>query len=499
MMDGKNRRMKMKGKLLTGTVVILALVAGMFVAPQTMLRADEDTLHNDDVAKYVFYFIGDGLGAAQRQLAEYYVKETRGEQAQLMINHMPVSAMNTTHSMNTLITDSAAAGTALATGHKTNNGYIAMTPDGEAIETLVEKAEKIGKATGVATTTRITHATPAVFISHNEDRDDENAIAADYLDSGVDYLVGGGVRHFLPKDWKDAQKDVTGSTIKSKRNDNQNLIQAFKDKGYLAYYGEKGAKAFDDYTPKAGERYVNLFASSHMPYSIDAAKDEKVPTLAEITQKGIELLSKDDDGFFFMIEGGRIDHACHPNDARGAIDDTIAFDDAVKEAYDFYMEHPKETLIVVVGDHETGGLGLGVNTDYFMNLDQLEAATMSIEAFMYSDQAYKGDRKAFIETIGRVFGLTQLTDEEMAILNKGMDMQDAGVYDVGNAYQYDESAEAVAHILSERAGVYWTSYAHTGTQIPMSAIGVGATDYSGFMDNTDIAKKTAIHLGVTLQ
>ncbi len=487
----------MKSKLITGIVVLLALVVGVLFKPDNVLRADEEALHNDDVAKYVFYFIGDGLGAAQRQLAEYYVKETQGDEAELFINHMPVSAINTTHSMNTLITDSAAAGTALATGHKTNNGYIAMTNEGAPLETLVEKAEKIGKATGVATTTRITHATPAVFISHNVDRDDENGIAADYLDSGVDYLVGGGVRHFLPQDWKDAQKDVIGGTIKSKRADGRNLIQEFKNKGYLVNYGAMGADAFKAYQPKVGDQYVNLFASSHMPYSIDAANNSEVPTLAEITEKGIELLSQDDDGFFFMIEGGRIDHACHPNDARGAIEDTIAFDDAVKKAYEFYNKHPQETLIVVVGDHETGGLGLGVNTDYFMNLDQLEGETMSIEKFMYSDLAYNGDRNAFIQTIGNVFGLANLTEEEMTLLNKGMDMHDAGVYDVGNAYEYDESAEAVAHILSERAGVYWTSYAHTGTQIPMSAIGVGATDYSGFMDNTDIAKKTAIHLGVT--
>ncbi len=485
-------------KKLVSIMTLFGLCGALVLSGFNQTVAEEAETKEIDQAKYVFYFIGDGLGAAQRQLAEYYLQETEGTDNKLLINNLPNAAINTTHSLDTLITDSAAAGTALATGQKTNNGMISVLPDGTELKTLVELAEEKGMATGVATTTRVTHATPAVFISHNESRNDENGIAADYVDSGIAYLAGGGLRHFIPQGWTESFSDVTGLTIKSKRKDDQNIIQEFTDLGYKIGYGSKGAEEFYDYTPKAGDKYLALFAYSHMPYTLDAMNsDYKVPTLAEMTEKGIDLLSQDEDGFFFMIEAGRIDHACHPNDPAGAIQDTLALDDAVKEAYDFYLSHPEETLIVVVGDHETGGLGLGVNTDYFMTLEKLAGVTMSIEEFMYSDMAYKGDKDTFLKNVEQVFGLKDLTEKEMAMIDRGIAMQDAGEFDEGNAYQYDESAMAIVHILSTRAGVQWTSYAHTGTQIPLGAIGVGADQFEGFMDNTEIAELTAAILGTS--
>lgn len=448
--------------------------------------------------KYIFYFIGDGMGTSQRQIAEYYLQETSGDSSKkLLMNTFPHSAINTTHSMNTLITDSAAAGTALATGYKTNNGVISKDPEGKDLKTLIEAAEEIGMATGLATTTRITHATPAVFASHNESRGNENDIAADLLGSGVDYIVGGGVRHFLPEGWKDNQTDAFGRTIKSKRKDSRNLLAEFRKAGYSVRYGMKGSEEFKKDTFKTGDQYLGLFTYSHLPYSIDDMHNEAydAPTLAEMTGKGIDLLSKDTDGFFFMIEGGRIDHACHPNDAPAAIMDTLAFDNAVKEAYDFYLKHPEETLILVLGDHETGGLGMGVNTDYFLTLQELTKAKMSVEELQGQ---YDGKRTEFYTFIEKNFGLTDLTTEEKNLLEKSMDMVDEGIYTYNNKYKYDETAMAVTHILSERAGIYWTSYAHTATQIPMSAIGVGADQYSGFMDNTTIANRTAKLVGLTL-
>jgi len=491
----------MKKRILSTILVIMVLVA---TVPLSTTNADigvtstNTTTVGDQNAKYIFYFIGDGLGAAQRQLAEYYLQTTTGDSStKLLMNDLEYSAINTTHSANTLVTDSAAAGTALATGYKTNNGMISVLEDGSPVETLVEKAESIGMATGVATTTRITHATPAVFISHNADRDNESDIAADMLDSGVDYLVGGGVRHFLPQNFVDTQTDVFGSTIKSKRTDDRNLLSEFAALGYTVDYGLSGAENFENYNPKTGDQYVGLFAYSHMPYSIDVENQTEydVPTLAEITEKGIELLSKDEDGFFFMIEAGRIDHACHPNDAAGTIMDTLALDDAIKEAYTFYEAHPDETLIVVVGDHETGGLGMGVNTDYFMNLQELSKVTVSIEDWMYGDVALEGNLDTIMSDAKTSFGIESFTDSEKAMLQSAITRRDAGIISEGNAYAYNEVAVAMTHIVSEHAGVYWTSFAHTGTQIPLSAIGVGAENYKGFLDNTDIEKITANLLG----
>lgn len=439
--------------------------------------------------KYVLYMIGDGMGAAHRQIAEYYAQYQKNDpNYHLTINSLPVTGVITTHSANTLITDSAAAGTALAAGVKTNNGMIAVTPDGKPVSTLLEGAEKQGKATGLVTTTRITHATPAAFATHNINRNDENAIAVDYLDSGVDVLLGGGWRYFTK---------VNGKT---KRKDGRNLVSEFKAEGYKTFITEKSTPDFRQYSPKKGDKVLGLFTYSHLPYAIDRTKDQ-TPSLAELTDKAIELLSKDKDGFFLMVEGGRIDHASHANDLAGTVGDTLAFDAAVKSALDFYHKHPKETLLVVASDHETGGVGLGLGKQYFMNIDKIALRHESVEDKL--QKVYKGDRKAFFTHIADKMGLTNLTNEETSQIEKAMDMVDSGKTkddaDVKAIYGgYDPVAMAVAHITSKRAGIYWTSYAHTGTQLPVSAIGVDAEKIGGFKDNTQIAKTLADSMQVTI-
>ncbi|RKD22411.1 alkaline phosphatase [Caminicella sporogenes DSM 14501] len=448
--------------------------------------------------KYVFYFIGDGLGAAQRQIAEYFLQEKTGDKsAKLLINQLPVAGINTTYSASSLVTDSAAAGTALATGHKTNNGIISKLPDGTDIKTLVEAAEEKGMATGIATTTRLTHATPAVFASHNESRSNENEIAVDFLDSNVEFFAGGGARHFLPQGWVDDMPSMNGS----KRKDNRNLLKEFADKGYKIFYGKEQSDKFRNYKPKGQEKVLATFTLSHLPYEIDRIHDtnNQVPSLAEITKKGIEVLSKYPNGFFFMIEGGRIDHACHTNDAVGAIHDILAFDAAVKEAYKFYKEHPDETLIVVVGDHETGGMGLGFSKNYYLKLNELLDVKASVGDVLA--KKYNGDRDAYFKYIAENFGLDNLTEKEKAEIIKAMDLVDKKAeYDVakyGPSY-YNPVAVATTHVISKRANIEWTTFAHSGTSIPMSAVGVGSEKFTGFKDNTEIARTLASIMGVEL-
>ncbi|MGB5443956.1 MAG: alkaline phosphatase, partial [Psychromonas sp.] len=319
-------------------------------------------------------------------------------------------------------------------------------------------------------------ATPATFVAKNSNRDAENEIANDYVHANVDFLAGGGFRNFISGDG-------------SKRKDDRNLVNEFKDQGYQTFIGKESTRSFLNYTPKAGEQVLALFTKSHLPYAIDRVADV-TPSLSQITQKGIELLAKDKDGFFLMVEGGRIDHAAHANDIAGVIGDTIAFDDAVKEAITFYHQHPKETLVVVVGDHETGGMGLGMGEQYFMNLEQVANFKESIEDKLQG--MYKGDHDAFFKHISIKFALNNLTAEEKASIEKAMFFVDAGKKDEAKVWGgYDPVAMAVAHITSKRAGIYWTSYAHTATQLPISALGIDATTFGGFSDNTDVAKKLA--------
>lgn len=443
-----------------------------------------------DAPKYVFYFIGDGLGAAQRQIAEFYKQEVTGDKsAKLLMDTLPVAGINTTYSSDSLVTDSAAAGTALATGYKTNNGVIAEKPDGTQVKTLIEAAEEKGIATGIITTTRLTHATPAVFASHNEDRDNENEIAADYLDSGVEFFAGGGNRHFVPQNWKWG---------KSKREDDRNLLDEFGKEGYTVFESADSSDDFRKYQPKAGDKVIATFASSHLPYEIDRVKTNSTPSLAEITQKGIDLLSKYNNGFFLMVEGGRIDHACHANDAAGSIHDTLEFDEALSKAMDFYKAHPEETLIVVVGDHETGGMGLGFSQNYFLKLGELKDIKASVEDVL--TKKYNKDREAYFKYIAENFGLNDLTDKEKAEITKAMDIADSGKEYDASVYGkgYGPVAIATTHVISQRANIEWTTFAHSATAIPMSSIGKGSENFGGYKDNTEIAKAMANLMGFEL-
>ena len=191
-----------------------------------------------------------------------------------------------------------------------------------------------------------------------------------------------------------------------------------------------------------------------------------------------------------MIEGGRIDHASHANDLAGAIYDTLAFDEAVKKAVDFYHLHPEETLIVVTGDHETGGMGMGFGKNYFLTLSQVNGGFDSVEDKLQG--VYNGDRKAFYQHIANTYGLTELTDDEAQIIERAMAAVDNKDPKAEVQYGgYDPVAIAVAHVTSQRAGIYWTTFAHTATQLPLSVIGKHAEKFSGFKDNTEVAKALA--------
>ncbi len=438
--------------------------------------------------KYVFYFIGDGLGASQRQVAEYYAQQQGGDKKlKLLMNRMDVAGINTTYSSDSLVTDSAAAGTALATGFKTNNGMISELPNGQAVKSLIEAAQEQGWATGIVTTTRLTHATPAVFASHNPSRDAENEIAADMSDSGVDYLAGGGFRHFVKKD----------GALKSKRKDTRDLVQEMGSAGYQTFVGEDQAAAFKAFKPQINAKVFSALTSSHMPYELDRINGKaELPALADLVSKGIDVLATHNRPFFFMIEAGRIDHACHAHDVAGSIYDTLALDKSLAVALDFYNKHPQETLIVLVGDHETGGLGLGFAKNYFLKMDAVKNVKASIEDVMAN--VFSGDIDSYLKTVAERFGLADMTADEQARLVAAAKQQDAGADDAATYGGYSPTQVAVASILSERANVEWTTFAHTATQIPMGAVGIESMRFMGFKDNTEIAATMAGILGLQL-
>lgn len=450
--------------------------------------------------KYVFYFIGDGLGASQRQFSEFFLREkTKDDSRRLLMNSFDIAGINTTYCANTLITDSAAAGTALASGVKTNKGFIGKDTAGNNVRTLTEAAREKGMKTGLITTTRLTHATPAAFAAHNISRNNENEIAEDMLNSGVDFMAGGGIRHFIPQSLKIKNGDAVGKTIKSKRKDDKDLVKSFEEKGYATYVGMKGAKAFNKTDFSKKDKVFAAFTYTHTPYEVERMNQyPDVPSLAAMTKAGVDTLSKGNRGFFLMVEGGRIDHAAHANDPTGVIWDTLAFDKAIQVAFDFYKKHREETLIVVVGDHETGGMGLGMDSmGYKLNMATLMNTRVSVgDTLTYGAGQYKGDKTGYTAFLAEEFGLTNLTDAETASLEKAMAAADAG--EKVGYYKVNPAALTAAHILSTRANINWTTTIHTATMIPMSATGVGAAKFGGYKDNTEIAQTMARMIGVTL-
>lgn len=436
-----------------------------------------------ETPKYVFYFIGDGMASSQRQVSEYYLKEKTGNpEAKLVMNDMPIAGITTTHSANSIITDSAASATALASGVKTNSGAIGVDTQGVPVKTLLERAAEKGMKTGVITTTRLTHATPASFVAKNESRNNEADIAVDMANAPVNFYAGGGYSYFI------------GSGEQgSKRTDDRNLVSELKGKGFTTFIGKDSVNAFNSFQPGGGSKVFASFTASHLPYEIDRQRTMDTPSLSEITYKGIKALSQSDKGFFMMVEGGRIDMASHAQDVTGTVLDTLEFDSAIAKAMDFYKKHPDDTLIVVVGDHETGGLGIGFGKNYFISPEKIPNARMSIEDSLQN--VYTGDRKAFYREIAQSFAMGDLTEAERRQIETAMDVADKknrSDKDVIAVYGgYDPVAVTVAQIQSRRAGVYWTSYAHTANQVPLSAIGKGSEQLAGFKDNVQVAQAIA--------
>jgi len=278
--------------------------------------------------KNIILMIGDGMGVAQVTAGKY-------QKGELALERFNTAGLITTHSENAFATDSAAAATAMATGEKTCNYMVAVDCDGKPIKTVLEWAEERKMSTGVIATSSVTDATPAVFMTHSENRFRQAQIAEQIADSGVDILFGGGWSYFIPK-----------SEQGSRRNDEKNLLAQLKEKMKVVRTPEEFKELGND-APA-----VALFAANYM----DEAKNRQ-PSLAALVQKALAILSKNENGFFLLVEASQIDRAGHDHDSDSLIDEMVDFDDAVKAAFDFASEDPN-TLILATADHETGGFAL---------------------------------------------------------------------------------------------------------------------------------------------
>ena len=435
--------------------------------------------------KYVFYFIGDGMGVNQVMATQYYLSDIDGKLGfkPLCFAGFPYTGYVITNSANTFVTDSSAAGTALASGYKTDNNVLGMLPDKETpCRSIAEMAHDKGYRVAIGTTVCIDHATPGVFYAHQPSRDNYHEIGTELSQSGFEFF--GGCDFHTP--------------FTEDNSDEGNYVQAQKA-GYTIAYG------YDEYKSKAADAdkmilfEKNPNSDHYLSFAIDRRADEL--TLSEITTAAIDFMMKDPKkGFFMMMEGGRIDQACHGNDAATVIQETIDFDNAIQIAYDFYLKHKNETLIVVTADHETGALGLS-NGAYRLNSKVLQYQDMS-----------EGQFSAYLEKKGREIGDILTWDEvqdelklhygfwdKVKLTSKQTDQlrstyvetfgMGPGELKEEEYYKVDKMSDEASRIMSEVAQFSWGTGTHSGGYVPVYAIGVGAELFTGQMDNTDVPMK----------
>ncbi len=422
--------------------------------------------------KYVFLFIGDGMSIPQRMTAEELARINTGKG--LAINSMPHQALTTTRSANSFITDSAASGTAIACGSKTNNGMIGMDPKGGRLKSVAEVARDSGRKVGILTSVTLNHATPAAFYGHNRSRGNYYDLGLDLVESGFDFFGGGGIAECDNKKAKSYKGDI---------------YEIAEGRGYTVV--RKDMKALAALKPGCG-KVIATGADGALMYNLDAPDS---PRIADFTKKAIELLDNE-RGFFIMVEGGKIDWMCHANDAATVMAEVADFDNAVKVALEFARKNPRDTLVVVTGDHETGGLTMGfAGTAYNSYIDRLNAQKRSREAFNSASKKLAGGGKDIefedvIPLLSESFGFVFDEDSESPLA-----LSEAERGELEKAFgrwKKDVSKGALslaaAKILNNKAGLAWTSDAHTALPVETSAQGAGAEVFSGTIDNTDIAK-----------
>lgn len=449
--------------------------------------------------KYVFYFIGDGMGVNQVLGTEMYQSELKGEigVTPLLFTQFPYATFAHTYSATNGVTDSAAGGTALATGSKSKNGGIGVTKDLVEVTSVASWAKANGYRVGVSTSVSVDHATPASFYAHENSRNNYYQIGLDLIEANFDFYAG--------SDFLDPtnQKAKDGKTY-------DNLYDLTAKAGYTLVRGykeyQKKAKKAEKmilFQPEAASAKDN----SAIPYAIDRQKGDM--TLSEITRAGINFLSKNNDkGFFLMVEGGKIDWACHSNDGATALTEVQDFDNAIKVAYEFYEQHPEETLIVITADHETGGLSLGTGS-YDLNLQALKAQKVSENGFTsilndlrkkYKNQVpWEAVQQALKDNFG-FWSIVKLNEKQearlKAVYDKSFGNQPVDL-EKSEYLQNEPLAGEAKRILNSIARLGWNSGGHSAGFVPVFAIGAKADLFQGRLNNIDIPEKIAEAAGYT--
>lgn len=439
-------------------------------------------------ARYIFYFIGDGMGMAHAMAAQVYERTVKGSEEPLLMMSFPVASASTTHSASSSVTDSAAAGTALSAGSKTRNGMLGMGPDTVPVTSIARELSDLGYGVAIVTSVPPDDATPGAFYAHVPNRGMYYEIGRQLAESEYDFIAGSRLRGLVDK-----QGNPT------------DLPEVLKANGVQVAHGLQELAAL----PAGKALLLNPSDIDYhqIHFTIDSVAGAM--TLPDMTSAAIERMEKNGrDRFFMMVEGGNIDYGGHANDGGTIIKEVINFNQALRHAYNFYLQHPDETLIVVTADHETGGMGLANNiVGYDLHLGYIDFQKVSKDSFaeycremVNNDDPYTWEdmRKYLEKNLGFWAGVPvteeqteKLHDEFCRSFLAHTGKENKTLYNSFNSF-----TEAVYKVMDSVTGLGWTTNNHTGGLVPVYAIGTGAELFSPLNDNIQIPAKILKAAGI---
>lgn len=469
----------------------------------------------------VILLIGDGMGPEAVGLAVYYNRFMNGMDKRLNMERLMASG-NTgyclTYQYGTVVTDSASAATALASGVKTRDAIIGKDHDGRSMKTLVDIARQLGKSAGVISNTRMTHATPAAFYANVVHRDMENEIAAQLVDRGdLAVALSGGAQHFIPTGMKvEDHPDLKGIDKKagwggSRRKDSRDLIGEARNKGYAFVANDKELLALD---AQKTEKVFGLFSVSGFPSAIDRQPQHQtgVPRLSQLTEKSLEILKKNPQGFFLMVEGGQVDWVAHGNDVASVLHEMLEFDQTIGLVMAFAEQNP-DTLVVVTADHDTGGLAIAYNnvnppapvklpsgetwrTKYnFAEKIIFEKMARQKKSFQKMAIDSKGNPAALKKEIEENSAFTISEEQAASLLAK-----DARIRDYAEFYSEGAGnpSPRMGRLFGKEMNTAWAVGTHTHTPVMVFANGPLAEKFRGLLDNVEVPQIIARGWGAVL-
>ena len=439
--------------------------------------------------KYVFLFIGDGLGINHIYGTELYnaaVHKDMPDNGKLTFTRFPIRSYVTNHSASSLVTDSSAAATAIASGVKTINGYMGVDADKKSVKNIAELASEMGMKVGVVTNVAMNHATPSAFFAHHESRSAYKALFEQYLTSKVDFVAGASILHRK----KDGLKfeDYIAQAVEAKIKVVHDLDAASKVRGKRVLLLPKSPK------------------EKTLKYSTDCEAGDW--TIVDFTDSAIKYLEREakKDGFLLMVEAGHLDYSAHDNDAVTTFEEVNDLSESVAKALEFYNKYPDQTLIIITADHETGGLCLGYK-NYKMNMVRLAwqkcstlALTSKMRTFREEGKITWEHMQALLRAELGLWDNVTLRKKDEQLLRKTFDKSFVEKSEeVVSLYSHNEKlASTAVSVLNKRAYVNWISLNHTGAQVPLFVKGAGVEHFYNCYDNTDIPKGIARFLGTTL-